>query len=73
MAVMMCGWFMVVSVAAVGCADTSDQTGASIEESEVPGLTQRVSFGRVEMDLPENWGVYSNSRPAVHSTRRPSG
>jgi hypothetical protein len=65
MAVMLCGWFMAVSVAAVGCADTSDQTGASIEESEVPALTQRVSFGQVEMDLPENWGVYSTGNSAV--------
>src|ERR1700752_5114905 len=56
---------MVVSVAGVGCADTSDQTGASIEESEVPGLTQRVSFGQVEMDLPENGGVYSTGNSAV--------
>jgi hypothetical protein len=29
------------------------------------GLAQRVSFGQVEMELPENWGVYADGNSAV--------
>ena len=29
------------------------------------GLTQRVSFAHIEMDLPKNWGVYASGNSAV--------
>jgi hypothetical protein len=64
MTMMLCGWFIVFAVA-VGCAETSDGTGGSVDKTEASEPAQRVSFGQVEMDLPENWGVYASGNSAV--------
>jgi hypothetical protein len=60
---MLCGSF-IVSAAAMGCAETSDGTG-SVDTTEASALPQRVSFAQIEMDLPENWGVYATGNSAV--------
>src|SRR5205807_6570350 len=61
--------------AMVGCAQTADESagsGDTITTSTSPStslsqsaLPQRVSFGQVEMDLPENWGVSAMGNSAL--------
>ena len=69
MTMLVCGWFVAMSAVATGCADASDGTGRGVETTETSGrasgLTQQVSFAQVEMDLPENWGVYATGNSAV--------
>jgi hypothetical protein len=75
MTTLLCGWLIIVSAATVGCARTSDGTGANVDTSTgsatpatappPSGLPQRVSFGQVEMELPENWGVYAIGNAAL--------
>ena len=61
----LCGWAIVTAVA-VGCAGTSsDGTSGSGDMTEPAGLPQRVSFAQIEMQLPENWGVYATGNSAV--------
>jgi hypothetical protein len=75
MTTLLCGWLIIVSAATVGCARTSDGTAANVDTSTgsatpatappPSGLPQRVSFGQVEMELPENWGVYAIGNAAL--------
>ena len=73
MTMLVCGWFVAMSAVATGCADASDGTGRGVDTTvdttetsgRASGLTQQVSFAQVEMDLPENWGVYATGNSAV--------
>lgn len=51
-----------------GCT-TPEATNPTAPDATNPpaasGLAQRVSFAQVEMDLPENWGVYASGNSAV--------
>jgi hypothetical protein len=73
MIVLLCGWFIVLG--AVGCAETSDGTRGNVDTTQASpstsaptgpsGLPQRVSFGQVEMDLPNDWGVHASGNSAL--------
>lgn len=51
-----------------GCTAPEASNPTAPEATNPPaasGLAQRVTFGQVEMDLPETWGVYASGNSAV--------
>jgi hypothetical protein len=63
---LLCGWLLIMGGTAAGCAESSDPATTTTVETTAPaGLTQRVSFGQVEMQVPEGWGVYATGNSAV--------